>query len=161
MDKEIYEIKIKNEINVDKVRICGEMFVENNRNKGSLILKNKKFPLNSLINIQDIKKNKIKMILNKNIYNKSYMFENCESILSISKTSFNDVIFDFQHSNNGIDNAENNNNDYDNKSFSSKTETEYPFYNNCKKSLILSEIWKEETENFDDLKILYMNDELK
>ena len=69
-----------------KLRILGKYFCRNNRNKGNLIINNKKFYLQEFIETKNInqKKIKIKMILNKNIFHKSYMFKDCESLLELT-----------------------------------------------------------------------------
>ena len=80
----IYKVEPSNPNNPELL-ILGDEFVQNNHNKGNLIIKNKKFNLLknriSIIDIKD-KKLKIKMIFKDNIYNKSYMFNNCKSLLS-------------------------------------------------------------------------------
>ena len=66
----------------ENIRILGYNFVKNNINKAHLIINNKKFNLKEYINNQEIKKDiiKIKMILNKGLSNRSYMFENCKEL---------------------------------------------------------------------------------
>ena len=61
--------------------------MKNNRNKAKLILKNKKSYLQEFIEINNSKEDKIKikMVLYDNIYNMSYMFHNCVSLLKLSK----------------------------------------------------------------------------
>ena len=73
------------EDNYIRLKILGKHFCRNNKNKGKLILNNKKFDLKEFINIKNIngKQIKVKMILKENIQNNSYMFENCESILEL------------------------------------------------------------------------------
>ena len=58
--------------------LLGEEFVKNNKNKGKFIFKNKRIRLRQTIPMRIIRQDeiKIKMILNKNISNKSYMFKN-------------------------------------------------------------------------------------
>ena len=75
--------------NKEKLKILGKHFCINNKNKGKLILNNKKFDLKEFINIKNSneKQIKVKMILKENIQDKSFMFENCDSIL---KLNFND-----------------------------------------------------------------------
>ena len=77
-------ININNK-NKGKLRILGEYFCRNNKNKGKLIINNKKSELKEFINIETINKEqiKIKMLLNKNLYNKSYMFKDCKSLLEL------------------------------------------------------------------------------
>ena len=92
MEVEIYQMtyninsQIENKIEqLKEVRILGDYFVENNFNKGSLIINNKKVHLKSIVPINNLKQNKITMIINKNIYNKSCMFKNCELLESLTK----------------------------------------------------------------------------
>ena len=70
-------------IDKSKLRILGEIFCRNNKNKGKLIINNKKSEIKEFINIENINKEqiKIKMLLNNNLYNKSYMFKDCETLL--------------------------------------------------------------------------------
>ena len=53
--------------------------MKSNKNKGKLIINNKIFPLKGTIYIKDIKSDEIKveMLLNKDAFNKSYMFKDC------------------------------------------------------------------------------------
>ena len=74
------------EFDKPNIKICGHEFVRNNKNKAKLIINNKKYHLTEFIDIinedDDIKK--IKIILNKYIFNKNCMFKNCESLSGIS-----------------------------------------------------------------------------
>ena len=92
MEIEIFKMQYKKEKNINNLRIFGEEFIKNNRNKGLLIINNKKikFPLKGIISLDEIKKSTIKMILTKYISNKSYLFNNCESLESISQLFFHD-----------------------------------------------------------------------
>ena len=71
----IYEINRK----YDFKRILGEEFVRNNKNKGKMIYKNKKYPLKSLFQLKDIINDrlKIQILLSKDCSNKSFMFKDC------------------------------------------------------------------------------------
>ena len=74
---------IKENINI---RILGHYFVENNKNKGKLIINNKKYALREFINDEEHKDNnilKIRIILNKELSNISYMFHNCYKLKEI------------------------------------------------------------------------------
>ena len=68
-----------------KLRILGEYFCRNNKNKGKLIINNKKSEIKEFINFENNNKEqiKIKMILNNNLYNKSYMFKDCKTLLEL------------------------------------------------------------------------------
>ena len=78
----IYKI----EDNKNNLRVLGKEFVKKNKNKGKLIINNKKFSLNEMISVKDITKNKILMILYENISNKSFMFKDCYSLESFSQS---------------------------------------------------------------------------
>ena len=80
------EQTIKDEMLSDYIRILGNNFVKNNKNKGKLIMNNKKCRLKELIYNKcfGVDKIKINMILNKGISNISHMFKNCVKLLEIS-----------------------------------------------------------------------------
>ena len=68
--------------------------MRNNKNKAKVILKNKKIQLIEIIPKEKIKGNKskqikVKVILKKNHYDKSFMFNDCKSL---QQFSFDDVI---------------------------------------------------------------------
>jgi len=71
---------------INKKRILGEYFCRNNKNKGKLIINNRKSDLQEFIDIENNneKQAKIKMILSKNIYNKSCMFKDCISLFELT-----------------------------------------------------------------------------
>jgi len=70
--------KTKKEI---KLNILWNNFVKNNKNKGKFIYENKKYALNKILEINQIKSNeiKVKMILDEYCPNRSSMFDNCNS----------------------------------------------------------------------------------
>ena len=76
-----YTKKIKNNL-----RILGDSFVKNNKNKGKLIILNKKYNLKEFYSINNIKEDKIKigLIYNKYIFNKSFIFKNCQALIQCS-----------------------------------------------------------------------------
>ena len=83
-DIEVYKDKFWDDIKYkSELRIMGENFCRNNKNKGKLIMNNKKSEIKEFINIENINKEKIKikMVINKNLYNKSYMFKDCKTLL--------------------------------------------------------------------------------
>ena len=84
--------KLKKEIYSYNIRILGQDFVKNNKNKAKLIINNKKYGLKELVNNEDLTKDKIKiiMILSKDISNVSHMFEDCVKLLEIS--IYDDII---------------------------------------------------------------------
>ena len=81
-DEDIEEEREK----INNMRILGQYFVKNNRNKGKLVINNKKVQLKEFIPLNDIKDDYliIKMVLNKYISNLSYMFKDCETLLQLS-----------------------------------------------------------------------------
>ena len=84
-----YKMKYKiaeETIDDGNLRILGESFVKNNRNKGRLIINNKKNYLKEFIKIIDLEKSEIKIIilLNINISSTSCMFKDCKSLLELS-----------------------------------------------------------------------------
>ena len=84
MEFEIYEMKYKISKNTESLRILGENFVLNNENKGNIIINNRKERIKSIVPINFLKGNKIKMVLNKEIYNMSYIFKDCELLETLS-----------------------------------------------------------------------------
>ena len=66
----------------DNIRLLGKDFLKNNKNKGKLIINNKKYELKEFINSNEIKGDKIKiyMILSKELSNISHIFDNCEHL---------------------------------------------------------------------------------
>ena len=156
MEFEIYKMTYKIEKNNTKLRILGEYFVKNNKNKGKLMFNNKKYSLKHIISVKDIRKNIMQIILNKNIYNKSCMFKNCESLESVSKLSCDNInnendsqYLNRSHTNNYL-------NDYD------KTikEEDNDFYKGLD-TFGCSEISEMKEENSDKSVILYLNYKLK
>ena len=87
MELEIFKLTHKKEIKANNLRILGEEFVKNNKNKGKLIINNKKYPLKVFISDYVLKERKIKMILRKDIYNKSCLFKNCDSLETVLELS--------------------------------------------------------------------------
>ena len=75
-----------NRANNNNLRILGNNFVKNNKNKGKLIVNNKKQKITEFINIILINDNriKIKLLLSKNIPNKSCLCRDCTSLLKFS-----------------------------------------------------------------------------
>ena len=86
MELEIYKLIYETEGKRKDFRILGDEFVKNNENRAKLIINNKKFYLQNKITIKKrrIYELKIKMILITNLYNKSYMFKDCTSLIHFS-----------------------------------------------------------------------------
>ena len=74
----------------DNLRILGENYVKNNRNKGFLIVRNKKFHLKEFLPNNDIDKDKIKIkiLLMRNINNYNFMFKDCETLETLETSEF-------------------------------------------------------------------------
>ena len=87
MEIERYELIYKNDKSKSHIRLLGEEFFQRNKTFGNFIYKNKKFRLLEKIETKNIKEDELKfdIIFYKIIYNKSYMFENCETLLKISE----------------------------------------------------------------------------
>jgi len=83
----VYEINKYS--NNDKMNIFGEKFVENNKRKSFLLIKNNLSELkeNYIIKNKNKKYIKIKLFIDKKITNMSYMFYNCRCLSSISDIS--------------------------------------------------------------------------
>ena len=77
--KMVYEIRK----NINYIRIFGEEFIKNNKNKGKIIYNNKKYPFKDLFQVKKRMNNKLKIqvLLGKNCCNKSCMFKNCSSLI--------------------------------------------------------------------------------
>ena len=92
----IYNINKKNEENDDNIRIFGEEFVKNNKNKCKMIIDNKEYEISETYNIENYNDNilEIKLKLIENVTNMSGMFSECKSLSSlpdISKWNTNNV----------------------------------------------------------------------
>ena len=85
MEEEKYKMFYETEENETNLRILGENFVKNNKNKGKLIFNNQKRALKDIIEVNIFPNQiKIKLILNKNIANKSEMFKDCNCLIRFS-----------------------------------------------------------------------------
>ena len=129
MKMQTYKMIYKIEENNNDLRILGDKFVNNNHNKVYLIVKNKKSKLKDIITIQNkkIEELKIKMILLDKIYNRYYMFKDCEYLLNISINNRDDYenlknsdIIEYEEKETIFDNLNNNTNfeNYDFYNFS-------------------------------------------
>ena len=89
--KEIDEINIIYKINnnVDKIKIFGYYFVENNKKNCKIIYEGKEYELTEEFNVRKCNKNTLDIKLKgiKNIHNMSYIFHNCKSLLSVPNIS--------------------------------------------------------------------------
>ena len=85
MEVEIYKMNYIKDYEGNYLRILGKAFVKNNKNKGMLIINNKRYKIKDVFLVNEIKQYKIKMVITKSICNRSYLFKDCESLVSISK----------------------------------------------------------------------------
>ena len=73
--------------NIDKIKLFGSQFVENNKDKCYLLIEDQQKELCEYLYLNEKQKEKntleIKLIENKIITNMSYMFSNCSSLISI------------------------------------------------------------------------------
>ena len=124
MEVEIYIMtynieKVRKE---DNLRILGGYFVKNNMNKTKLIINNKKSTLKECLQINNNNKNdlKIKIIIDKSMYNMNYFFKDCYSLLKLEITDdyWKEIIKDDISYNDNSNNESNNksNNGSNNKS---------------------------------------------
>ena len=88
--KLLYDLEIYG-VDKRKLRVLGEDFVRKNKNKCKLIMNNKKTLLKDVFNfnLRRIKERiiKLKLLLDKNIFDMSYMFNGCFSLIKISLVS--------------------------------------------------------------------------
>jgi surface protein len=151
-------MKYQIEKNFYGLRILGEEFTRNNRNKGKLIINNKKFELKSIISVNHFEHKKIRMVLSKNIYNKSCMFKNCEALTSLSQINIYNYIEDLESMENIIDTEDYTQSESDSYENSFEDFNNPTMYNNIR---LISEISKEKEENLDFQMILLFNERLK
>ena len=80
-----YKIEKTKSYNV-QLKILDKIFVKNNRNKGKIIIENKKYYLKEFIQLNNFKKSELKIdiLFNENISNISYMFNNSKSLKEFS-----------------------------------------------------------------------------
>ena len=92
MEFEKYELTYKIDKNKSYVRILGESFFKRNHKLGNIIYENKKFPLMEKIETNILKKDimKIDLIFYQIIYNKSYMFKDCDALMEFNKKNYTD-----------------------------------------------------------------------
>ena len=165
--KLLYEIK-KDDVNI---RILGKEFVKANKNKGKIVYKNKIYPLLGLFQLlYNIKGTlKIKMIISKNIHNKSFMFKDCYSLTHIKfhNEIYNrkDILFNGENnlyvsipeifqSRNIVPNNKNKVNDY--LEWNTKISAMNEMFSNCSSLISLPDISNLDTSNvFDMSKLFY------
>ena len=152
-----YDIQTSN----DFIRILGEEFIRNNKNKGRIIYKNKKYSLLGLFEIKNIMKDilTIEMILSKDSYNKSCMFKECSSLLYINNDNniYNkeDIIFN-KINNLCLENNKDNHN-YDNYKWNTKISSIDEIFSNCSSLLALPDISEWNTNNIIEYYKIFYN----
>ena len=158
MEVEVFKMIYKKEKAKYNLRIVGEAFKNNNRNKAKIIINNKKYSLDDVLSVEKVRQNKILMILSKNIYDKSCMFKNCELLETVSKlisySLHNDPL---QELNNNIIIREN---EYTEQDFESE-ENSFSSKNMNIDSNEFSSILEKEEKNSDSISIKYLNNTLK
>ena len=84
-----YNNNKKNEEDEENIRIFGNEFVENNKNKCKMIIDNKEYKITEKYNISNYNNNKLEIKLKgiDNVTNMSYMFEGCSSLSSLPDIS--------------------------------------------------------------------------
>jgi hypothetical protein len=92
--KMIYNLPKKDK-NENKIKILGAKFVENNKNKCTTIIGNKKHRLNEHFDLSDNKNENLKVIIMgyNFIYNKDYMFKDCKSLIEFSDYNYDTNLF--------------------------------------------------------------------
>ena len=128
----------------DILNILGKTFVKNNRNKGKLIIENKKYYPNEYIQLNNFKKSEIKIdiLLSKDICNLSCMFKDCERLLTFSKKDDEEN----KEMNDDIPQIEKNDNEFE-YNINEIDESKETFYKSLKDNIIYckcSEISKKE-----------------
>ena len=113
---EKYELVFKVDKKENYIRLLGNQFFIRNKSSGLFIHKNKGFNLIEQIEIKNIKSDKyeLSLIFFDNIYNKSQMFKDCNSLLSfsISKKDFSHVILSIDETNNEFYKERNSENEF-------------------------------------------------
>ena len=173
MENEKYVMFYQIHLNNNILRILGEEFVKNNKNKGKIIYSNKKYHLLGLFKLKNIMNNtlKIQMLLNKGCCNKSFMFKNC-STLSLIKFNNNcyrkeEILFSFicksgeelnkdkeiyNYSENIIYNKE-----IDNYKRKTKISSMNEIFSNCSSLISLPDIFDWDTSNIIDMSKIFYN----
>ena len=156
-----YKINQNNNVNDNSIRILGKEFIKTNKNKGIIIYTNKKYPLKELFNIKNIesKKLKINMLLTKNSYNKSFMFNNCSSLLTFEL--FNDIYekedTSLANKNNKYIGSEEEKKVYDDYKWSTKISSMNEMFSNCSSLISLPDISKWDTSEVKNMSKIFSN----
>ena len=83
---EKYELVYKIDKNSSHLKLLGERFCKKNKLLGHFIFNNKKFPLIDKIETKNILEEELRLVLifYEKIYDKSFMFADCTSLLKFS-----------------------------------------------------------------------------
>ena len=162
MENERYIMNYEMNQNFKNVRILGKKFVKNNKNKGKIIYKNKMYSLRSLFRFKSFKRNnlKIQMILSNNCLNKSFMFQDCSSLLEIK---YNGNIYNndeyFVNNINNLYIGINKHNKINNENYerNAKIISMNEMFSNCSSLIHLPDISKWDTSNVIDMNKTFYN----
>ena len=92
MEFENYQLIYKVDSSKSHIRLLGESFFERNKKNGNIFYNNKKFPLMEKLETSNLQKKelKIELIFYIIVYNKSFMFKDCDSLTSFRKHNIKD-----------------------------------------------------------------------
>ena len=84
--KELYELEYKVNKNKDFIKLLDDEFIKRNNSFGYYIFNKKRYKYEKMIETKNVYKDKIKikMLFLKKIFNKQYMFKNCEDLLNFA-----------------------------------------------------------------------------
>ena len=161
MEYEKYTLYYDIKKNSDTIRLLGDYFARNNRNKGTMIYENKRYPLARLFQFEDFEDDMltIKILLSKNCYNKSFMFKDCSSLLYIK---FNNSIYNkqdilFNSTNNIFIGNKKNEIFYDNYKWNTNISSIDEIFSNCSSLLALPDISDWDTKNIIEFNKIFYN----
>ena len=147
----IFELKYKiNKSKKNKLKILEKKFIEKNKDKVKIIYNNCEIKINEFLNKIEINhKEKIKFILclDRNINDLSYMFYECDSLISIDYHKINNQLYQINEQFKSISNDSNRNNDNSNTNYFGlcknlkKSLSNYSIISNINNSNITSEIY--------------------
>jgi len=156
MEIEKYTMIYENKRNYDFMRILGEEFVRNNKNKGRMIYNNKKYSLKGLFRLKDILDNKLKIniLLYNDCCNRSFMFRDCLFLTGIKIENNRKYINKNNEKKNYIENHNSNNiNDY--SKWKIKISAMNEIFSNCFSLKALPDISNWDTSNVIDMNKMF------
>ena len=85
MEVERYRLIYKIDKSKTDLRLLGDKFFERNKGFGNFLYKNRRIKLQEIIAIDNIKEDELQLdlLFYKKIYNKSFIFKDCEKLLKI------------------------------------------------------------------------------